>query len=848
MASLSQKKKVELLETAVLAQNVPQVRALFEQFGAFEFTARALGLACRFVGAEMAAALIEQGVSFGFVSTPALKRNYHCAVAISTRHDVDEEYERYLFPAHDVPGYARSVLPDAERRAVVRTLHACLPECLPDLLYLAYLYGDQPILDELESLGVRKMTAYCAGLISMKLMDAVSGWRQSEVRRAADEMDDGMLLRFLKCCMDSAGTDPIDFSSSDFYSWDGQFDTRCCSETLFGFFAAHTNVRKRAKKWDLLYGLVDQNNAAGLQYALEQKWISRAADIAALLDYAQTKGDRAPALMAWLLEKQHQSGARKDADEALSLETKPLTAAEAKKHWSWVKQPDGTLMLTSWKGAEKDVVVPGQIGKNAVTALAPTVFSPLAERLTAPQEKARMAIRSLEIPGTVQAIPEKLLWCGLHGRQALRRVVLGEGVRQIGEAAFENCAGLEEIALPESLAEIGCSAFRGCRSLKEIALPAAVTVLSALTFEDCGLETFSVPEHVTQLQSGVFSECRNLRSLALPEAFTVIPDDLVSACPQLTRFSFGKRVEKIGFRAFAGTGLRSAELPDSVREIGNMAFLNCTELEQVTLPEGAQLGSDVFAGCLKLADAEGNIVVQGRLFGTSGGRLTPLWLTEEIREVCAVRDDLPEIVYRPDETEPEAGALSALAAGDEIAFGRFPTGEDYRLQPLHWRVLAVEDDRALLVTRDCIISLHSSLKQTGIWKDCHARTLLNDGFYHAAFTEAERQRIRTGMIPNPKNKKQRVDGGPDTKDAVFLLSWDEMEQYMPTDAERRCGVTDYARTQHPHKRDTGFWLLRTPGRGGWGSVAVSTDGSYIAATGNHTGADYLRPAIWLQLK
>lgn len=64
----------------------------------------------------------------------------------------------------------------------------------------------------------------------------------------------------------------------------------------------------------------------------------------------------------------------------------------------------------------------------------------------------------------------------------------------------------------------------------------------------------------------------------------------------------GDKVEEIAYRAFAEcTNLEEVKLPDSVTELGNGAFSNCTSLETVTFGENlAKLGIGVFAGCEEL--------------------------------------------------------------------------------------------------------------------------------------------------------------------------------------------------------------------------------------------------------
>ena len=82
MAKLSEQKKVELLEATVLTGNIEQVKTLFAEHSTFEFMARALGIACRFIGAEMVKCLTECGATFDYMPSAAMVRKYHCTYAL----------------------------------------------------------------------------------------------------------------------------------------------------------------------------------------------------------------------------------------------------------------------------------------------------------------------------------------------------------------------------------------------------------------------------------------------------------------------------------------------------------------------------------------------------------------------------------------------------------------------------------------------------------------------------------------------------------------------------------------------------------------------------------------------
>ena len=80
MASVSESKKVELLEKAVFSNDKAEVEKIMGAYSPFEFTARALGIAIRFCDADMVKLLLDGGCSFEYELTPQLKRKYDCYI------------------------------------------------------------------------------------------------------------------------------------------------------------------------------------------------------------------------------------------------------------------------------------------------------------------------------------------------------------------------------------------------------------------------------------------------------------------------------------------------------------------------------------------------------------------------------------------------------------------------------------------------------------------------------------------------------------------------------------------------------------------------------------------------
>ena len=846
MAKLSNLKKVELLEQTVLKKDIDEVKRILKEEAPIEFTARAIGLACRFVGPQMVEALLDGGASLSFILTPAFKRKYDCRIKISNSYDEKINFEYFLLPAYKVRGYDLEIIPDSERQQVLRILFNRKEGNMNELLYYAILYNDNAILNTLDDLGINKIPKYKADILSWKHgRNSVLYADEREIkwvfdytiRVSDDEVALKMLSRFF-ACMD---VEQIKFSESFFYSWPSTFESRFCSKILFDFFVDKTNMVEKVKKWDLLYALVDQNNVEGIRYVLTQQWIRQPREIKLLLSYAMKKENVTQELNDYILGIQtfiHEEESKNTSKKSLK-DDKPLSVAEMKKVWGYKKQKDGTLIITSYKGEETNVIIPSVIGRGTVTAIDTHAFDTKAPRITEVLKNSRQEIAFVEIPGTIKNIPDRMFYAyyyDVHANEekfphaSLKTVILHDGIKKIGSSAFGYCTGLESIEIPNSVRKIDDHAFYNCRKLKKIKLPNKKRILSDYVFYGCAFETFDIPEKVTEIPKGLFSGCNSLKTVNMP-----------------------KGIEGIGEAAFEGCAFENFVVPDTVKKIGEQAFKNCKKLRNIIIPPNVEIDKEAFAGCDLLANENGKIIINGILFGrvnqkgnsyedgTDVDVIEPLVIDHGIKKIAIDRENLPLIVYREHSEEGTPIDIDQLSVGDEVYFGRFPQLEDYEMKPLKWRVLDVIDGKALLVTVDCIIGKGLDLQRHGFWKDDLLRSFLNNSFYKVAFSDSEREQIVLSTIQNPKNEVTNNGGGPDTKDHVFLLSIDEVEKYMPTENSRWASITKYAYRQRYAKRTFWHWELRTL------SYVVFGNGR-LCATGSNGRHNHccLRPAIWIK--
>ena len=70
-------------------------------------------------------------------------------------------------------------------------------------------------------------------------------------------------------------------------------------------------------------------------------------------------------------------------------------------------------------------------------------------------------------------------------RERIKKVIIEDGVENIGYHAFIDCYKLTSITIPNSVTSIGYEAFFNCRSLTSITIPNSVTSIGDGAFYDC---------------------------------------------------------------------------------------------------------------------------------------------------------------------------------------------------------------------------------------------------------------------------------------------------------------------------------------------------------------------------
>lgn len=185
----------------------------------------------------------------------------------------------------------------------------------------------------------------------------------------------------------------------------------------------------------------------------------------------------------------------------------------------------------------------------------------------------------------------------------LKSVILPEKLEEIPTSLFEGCSALTTLVIPNTVTKIGKNAFKES-GLTQITLPESLTTIEASAFYKTKLETITIPKNVTKIPTDCFYQCENLTRAMFPNTLTTIDARAFRGCSNLTNIDIPTSLETIGVGAFGDCKnlklTNQFRFPDSMKEIGEAAFENCTQLgiNQLIFPgnmENANIGA--FKNC-----------------------------------------------------------------------------------------------------------------------------------------------------------------------------------------------------------------------------------------------------------
>ncbi len=288
-----------------------------------------------------------------------------------------------------------------------------------------------------------------------------------------------------------------------------------------------------------------------------------------------------------------------------------------------------------------------------------------------------------------------------------------------------------------------------------------------------------------------------------------------------------------------GDGTLDVLLDDYIGEFNALMTLD-RESHAITVSEIGCMADEIN----DLLDAFHFILVYRRESGNSVPTAVPATVTQPAKSPAAT--EVPPM----DSVDP-----SLLPPLDRIVtMGTYPQGLSGTDQsPIEWIVLDEQDGKTLLITRDIVDVKPIRNSEFGLvtWETSYQRTWLNSVFFNRAFTAREQAAIQVTNVSNDKSQgcTYSADGGNDTQDRLFSLSWAEAYRYFAVTEDNYKNTRARAHTSVYQQRFHGGyidWWLRSPGYYQVSAMAVGHLGELCCLDASYPGVG-VRPAMWVDL-
>ena len=207
--------------------------------------------------------------------------------------------------------------------------------------------------------------------------------------------------------------------------------------------------------------------------------------------------------------------------------------------------------------------------------------------------------------------------------------------------------------------------------------------------------------------------------------------------------------------------------------------------------------------------------------------------------------------------------------GNVVTFGRWYIHSTWNgLEAIEWIVLDYneQEQKVLLLSRYGLYAIPYNVnRKDSTWEQCTLRSWLNDEFMKTAFSPSERDAILKTKVENNASQGYNqwvTDGGNETQDQIFLLSYAEVNRYLGVTFDdvnniKACAsLSAYAIMQHAWSSETnktedgepiGWWWLRSPGNEQDCAAIVNDNGALDTKTVD-SERGVVRPAFWLNLE
>ena len=187
----------------------------------------------------------------------------------------------------------------------------------------------------------------------------------------------------------------------------------------------------------------------------------------------------------------------------------------------------------------------------------------------------------------------------IYQRAKIKKVIIKNGITNIGECAFMYCDNLVSVTIPNSVTNIGSYAFQYCYNLASIYIPSSVANIGYSAFGSCtGLTSI-----VIEKDNPIYDSRDNCNAIIETKSNTLIKGCRNSIIPN--------SVTSVSGNAFFGTPeLTSIIIPSSVMNIEGNSFGDCQDLSSIIVEDG-NIKYDSRDNCNAIIETTSNTLISG---------------------------------------------------------------------------------------------------------------------------------------------------------------------------------------------------------------------------------------------
>lgn len=187
-----------------------------------------------------------------------------------------------------------------------------------------------------------------------------------------------------------------------------------------------------------------------------------------------------------------------------------------------------------------------------------------------------------------------------------RRLALGGATKYIGNYAFQDSHITGQVYFPPSITGMGIYAFNKCRDINEVILNVGISGVPQACFTGCSsLNKVQATDNLEYLDYDSFAQCTSLSDFYWSKNLKYIGFRSFRGCASLRTVQFYDGLEQIRQEAFFSAGITGVNIPNSVTNLEDYVFKNCSLLTEAIIGSGiSELDTSTFQSCTSLTSLD----------------------------------------------------------------------------------------------------------------------------------------------------------------------------------------------------------------------------------------------------